>query len=251
MATTTSVPAPEAQPQAGMSAMSRVFGVFFSPKATFEDIVRKPSWVLPFVLVTIFSIGVSFAINQRINWREFMSQQIEKSPSAANMSAEQKQQRIEGGSKISPIFTWVIGVCGPILFMLVIALVMWGAYSLLGGASTNFGTAFAITAHAALAGLVSSTLFILILFLKPYGTVDLENPVATNIAAFLPEDSAKWLVALLKSIDIFTFWTLILLAIGFAATSPKKLKGGKAFTVAFSVWAVWVVCRVGWAWIFS
>ena len=234
-----------------MSGLSRVFGVFFSPKATFEDIVRKPSWVLPFVLVTVFSIGVSFAINQRINWREFMSQQIEKSPRAANLSAEQKQQQIEGGAKISPIFTWAIGVCGPILFMLVIALVMWGAYSLLGGASTNFGTAFAITAHAALVGLVSSTLFILILFLKPYGTVDLENPVATNIAAFLPEDSAKWLVALLKSIDIFTFWTLILLAIGFAATSPKKLKGGKAFTVAFSVWAVWVVCRVGWAWIFS
>ena len=251
MATTTSVPAQDAQSQPAMSAMSRVFGVFFSPKATFEDIVRKPSWVLPFVLVTVFSIGVSFAINQRINWREFMSQQIEKSPRAANLSAEQKQQQIEGGAKISPIFTWAIGVCGPILFMLVIALVMWGAYSLLGGASTNFGTAFAITAHAALVGLVSSTLFILILFLKPYGTVDLENPVATNIAAFLPEDSGKWLVALLKSIDIFTFWTLILLAIGFAATSPKKLKGGKAFTVAFSVWAVWVVCRVGWAWIFS
>jgi hypothetical protein len=56
---------------------------------------------------------------------------------------------------------------------------------------------------------------------------------------------------LLKSIDIFTFWTLILLAIGFAATNPKKLRGSKVFTIAFSVWAVYVVCRVGSAWIFS
>jgi hypothetical protein len=100
-------------------------------------------------------------------------------------------------------------------------------------------------------GLLSSILFILVLYLKPFGTVDLENPVATNLAAFLPDDAAKWLVALLKSFDVFTFWTLILLAIGFAATNPKKLKGSKAFTIAFSVWAAYVLCRVGWASIFS
>lgn len=251
MATTTSMPAPEAQSRPAISPVGRVFGVFFSPKATFEDIVRKPSWVLPVVLLTLLSVGVSFAINQRINWREFMSQQIEKNPQSANMSAEQKEQRIEGGAKFSPPFTYAIGLCGPIIFVLVTALAMWGAFNLLGGANTNFATAFAITSHAALTGIVSSILFLLVLYLKPYGTVDLENPVATNLAAVLPDDAAKWLVALLKSFDIFTFWTLILLAIGFAATNPKKLRGSKAFTIAFSVWAVYVVCRVGSAWIFS
>jgi len=194
---------------------------------------------------------VCFGINQRINWREFMSQQIEKSPQAAQLSAEQKEQRIEGGAKFSAPFTYAIGLLGPIIGILVVALVMWGAYNLLGGANTNFGTSFAITAHAFLTGLLSSILFILVLYLKPYGSVDLENPVATNLAAVLPEDSAKWLVALLKSIDVFTIWILILLAIGFAATNPKKLQGSKAFTIAFSVWAVFVVCRVGWAYIFS
>jgi len=251
MATTTSIPAPDAQSQPAISPMGRVFGVFFSPKGAFQDIVSKPGWVLPLVLLTVFSIGVSFAINQRINWREFMSQQIEKSPSAANLSAEQKQQRIEGGAKISPMFTWAIGVSGPAIFVLVVALAMWGAYSLLGGANTNFGTSFAITAHAALPGLVSSLLLILVLYLKAPGTVDLENPVATNLAAFLPEDSARWLFKLLNSMDIFSFWTLILLSIGFAATSPKKLRGSKAFMIAFSVWAIYVVGRVGAAWIFS
>jgi len=251
MATIASLPAPEAQSQPAISPFGRIIGVFFSPKATFEDIVRKPSWVLPIVLLTLFSIGVSFAINQRINWREFMVQQIEKSPQAANMSAEQKEQRIEGGAKFSPPFTWAIGMCGPILFVLVVALAMWGAYNLLGGANTNFGTSFAITSHAALTGLVNSLLFILVLYLKPLGTVDLENPVTTNLAAFLPDDSAKWLVKLFNSIDIISLWTLILLAIGFAATNPKKLRGSKAFMIAFSVWAVYVVLRVGSAWIFS
>jgi hypothetical protein len=246
---TTSVPAPEAQ--AAISPLGRIIGVLFSPGETFRDIVRKPGWVLPIVFLTLLSIAGSFSINQRINWREFMSQQIEKSPAAANMSAEQKEQRIEGGAKFSPPFTYAIGLLGPIIATLLVALVMWGSYNLLGGANTNFETSFGITSHAFLTGLVSSPLFILVLYLKPYGTVDLDNPVAANLAAVLPDDSAKWLVALGKSIDIFALWTLVLLAIGFAATNPKKLKGGKSFSVAFTVWAVFVVLRVGWAFIFS
>jgi Yip1 domain len=206
---TTSMPAPEAQ--TAISPVGRIMGVLFSPKATFEDIVRKPSWVAPVVLLTLLSVCVSFAINQRINWREFMSQQIEKSPAAANMSSEQKEQRIEGGVKFSPLFTYAVGLAGPILATLCVGLVMWGGYNLVGGANTNFGTSFGITSHAFFTGLVSSPLLILILilYLKPVGSVDLDNPVAANLGAFLPEDSAKWLVALCKSIDIFSFWTLV------------------------------------------
>ncbi len=223
----------------------------FSPGKTFEDIVRKPSWLLPIVLTTLLSVVVSVAINQRINWREFMSQQIEKSPRAANLSAEQKQQQIEAGAKFTPPFTYAVGFLGPILGLLIISLVLWGGYSLLGGASTNFTTSMAITAHAFLTSLISSPLLILTLYLKDPGTVDLENPLASNIAAFLPDESAKWLVALCKSIDVFSIWTMILLAIGFAATSPKKLKGSKPYMIVFGLWAAFVVCRVGWAFIFS
>src|SRR5215471_10607794 len=103
MATTVGMPDPAPAPQQSISGLGRVIGVFFSPKATFEDIVRKPSWLLPLALTTILSICVSIAINQRIDWREFMSQQIEKNPRAAQLSAEQKQQQIDGGAKISPI----------------------------------------------------------------------------------------------------------------------------------------------------
>ena len=251
MATTIAVSpdAPEPQPQ--MSAISRVFGVLFSPQKTFEDIVRKPGWLVPIALLTVLSIAVSFGLNQRVNWREFMSQQIEKSPQGAQLSADQKEQRIEAGAKFAPISTYVFGTLGPLLIALIMALVMWGAYSLLGGTNTNFSTALAITAHAFMTGLISSPLFLLVIYLKAPGTIDLDNPIATNLGAFLPDDSAKWLVALCKSFDVFTFWTLILIAIGFAVTSPKKLKGSKPYVIAFGVWAAYVVCRVGFAFAFS
>lgn len=246
------IPSPEAQlnPQPSLGPLARVTGVFFSPKPTFDDIVRKPSWLLPVLLLTFLSLVVSFTINQRTNWREFMADQIDESPAGAQLSPEQREQRIEAGAKFSPPFTYAIGLLGPIIAFLIVALVMWGAYNLLGGANTHFSTSFAITTHAYLTGLVSSVLFLLVLLLKPPGTVDLQNPVATNVATFLPADSAKWLVALCKSLDIFSFWTLLLLAIGFAATNPRKLKGSKSLSIAFTVWAAFVVLKVGWAFVF-
>jgi hypothetical protein len=246
---TTPVPAPEAQ--ATISPLGRVFGVLFSPGKTFEDIVRKPSWLLPFVIFVALVVAVCVCLNMRVNWRDYISQQIEKSSQASQLSAEQKEQRIEGGAKYAPVFTYVGGIGVQVIIFFAIASIMWGAYSLLGGASTNFSTALGITAHAFMTSLVSTPLFILILFLKPYGTVDLDNPLASNLAALLPDESAKWLVALCKSFDIFVFWILILLAIGFSAVNPKKLKGAKPFTIAFTVWAAFVVIRVGFAFVFS
>ena len=248
---TTSLPTPEAQSPAAISPTGRIFGVFFSPKSTFEDVVRKPNWAAPILLVVILSVIACVSINQRMNWREYIAQQIEKSPQSAQLSAEQKAQRIEGGVKFAPIFTYVFGIPAAAVIILVAGLVMWGAYNLIAGANVSFGVAFSIVAHAFLVSTLSTILFVIILFLKPSGTVDLDNPVAANAAAFLPEDSAKWLVALCKQFDIFTFWILVLIAIGFAVANPKKLKGGKPFSIAFSVWAVWAVIRTGLAYVFS
>jgi hypothetical protein len=180
-----------------------------------------------------------------------MSQQIDKSPRAANLTPEQKEAQVGMMAKFSPIFSYVVGVVGPILFALIITLVMWGGFNLLGGANARFSQAFAVTVHSSLPNLLVSVLFLTVLFIKPAGTFDLDNPVATNLGAFLPGDSAPWLLTLGKQIDVFTIWVLILLAIGFAAVNPRKLKGGKAFSIAFSIWAVWVIFRVGISFVFS
>jgi hypothetical protein len=242
---------PEVETQAKVSPFGRIFGVLFSPKPTFEDIARKPTWLLPVLLLAILGAVVAVGINQKMNWREYMSQQIEKSPAGAQLSTDQKQQRIEAGAKFAPISAYVFGIPAPVIVVLVVALIMWGAYNLLGGANLNYKTALAIVSHAYVPLIIGNLLFMIVLFLKPYGTLDLDNPVATNLAAFLPEDSAKWLLALGKNLDIFVLWITLLIAIGFAAANPKKLKGGKPYTLAFGMLAVWVILRVGAAFIFS
>jgi hypothetical protein len=245
------IPAPVAEPQAAISPFGRIIGVLFSPKATFEDIARKPSWLLPVLISTVLGIASTVVLNQRMDWRDYITQQIEKSPRAANMPAEQKEKQVEISAKVTVYIVYLAGAIGSVCFAVIVGAVMMLAYNLLAGAGASFSQSLGIAAHSLVVGVVSTPIFLLVLLLRPKGTIDPENPVATNLAAFLPEESAKWLLTLCKSIDVFTIWILLLIAIGFAAVNPKKLKGGKAYVVAFSVWGVVVVVKVLWAFVTS
>ena len=250
MATTpVASPAPEAQEP--INHFGRIIGVFFSPKPTFQSIARRPSWIAPVLLMTILGCIVGFTLNKRVDWRDVASKRIEESPRASQLSAEQKEQQLAMSAKISPAIAYAIGLLAPIFIAVVVGGVMLGAYNLLAGAGANFKVAMSIVSHAYVVSIISSLLFILILFLKAPGTVDLENPVATNLGAFLPDGTSKTVMALGTAIDLFSFWIICLIGVGFAAFNPKKLKTGSAIGIALVVWAAYEVCRVGLTFVFS
>jgi hypothetical protein len=228
----------------------RLIGVFFSPKPTFEDIAARPSWILPVALMSVLGIAVAFVMNQKIDWRDVAAKRIEESPRAANLSPEQKEQQMAVSAKISPGIAYGFGIAWPILQALLVGAVLLLAYNLIGGANARFSTSMGIVSHAYFPWILYSLLFIMILFLKAPGTVDLDNPIATNVGAFLPDTTPKALMSVGKSIDIFSLWTMFLISLGFTAANPKKLQG-KAFGIVLSVWAVYVACKAGLAWIFS
>src|SRR5277367_3024455 len=241
----------QAQTPTQINHFARLTGVIFNPKATFAEIAAAPAWLVPTVVLVLMSLIACVALNQRMDWRSFMAQQIEKSPQGADLSAEQKEQRIEAGAKVAPIFAYVFGIPAPAVLILLVSVVMFGAYNLLAGANVNFSISIGIVSHAFIPTILSTLIFLLVLFLKPRGTMDLDNPVATNLGVLVPEDAPKWLLKLGISFDIFAFWILLLIAIGFAAANPKKLKFSKSLTIAVVVWVLFVVIRVGVAWIFS
>jgi Yip1 domain len=254
--TTNPVPIPgvspaEGQPEAKLSPWGRIIGVFFSPKATFEDIARKPNWILPVIITTVLAMIALTALNQRMNWRDYIRDKIDKDPRAAQMSAEQKEKQVEVSAKITTYVLYAAGVFGTIIFVTVVGGILMGAYNVLAGAGARYPQAMAVVAHSGLVALIGTPIFLLILFLKPPASIDPDNPMATNVAAFLPEDAAKWLVTFCKSLDVFTIWSLILIAIGFAAINPRKLKGAKSYVIVFSAWGAYVLVRTLWAFAFS
>ena len=248
---TTPAPATSASPEplASISPIGRIVGILVSPKATFEDIVRKPSWLLPTAILCLMALAVGACINQKVDWREFARQQIENNSRTSQQSEEQKELQIETAAKIAPISAYA-GAPLAVVLVLAVALVMLGTYNVMAGVNPGYATSLGIVSHAYVPVIIANFLLLLVLFLKPAGTVDLTNPVATNLAAFFPEDTPKWLEALGKNVDIFVVWVLVLIAVGYAAANPKKLKGGKSYGIAFGVFAVYVFLRVGIAFVF-
>jgi Yip1 domain len=249
MSTSPVVTAPaDEQPQ--ISAVGRLIGAIVSPKKTFTDIARRPTWVLPFVALCLLSMVAGALIGLKTDWRSFFERQNAKNSRMDQMSQEQKDNIVEKQLAIAPKMSFVIGAVGIAVVILVVALVYWGAFNLFNGAGLNFKTAFSITNYAFTPIIISSLLAILILLIKHTGDVDPEHFLASSVASFLPDDAPKWLTQLGESLELFWTWSLALVAVGFSAANPKKIKPAGAFITVFGIWIAWIVVKVVWALLF-
>jgi len=248
MVTTAISPAPgEQEPDAKISPIGRVTGVLFSPTETYKDIVRKPNWIVPLLILTAFSMMLCYFLVQKVDWAAFQRKQIESSSFTSNLTQEQKDQAVERNVKFTVPITYAVGLLGPIISILIITLVYWGSFNVFKGAGLKFGTAFAIVNYAYMPAVIGAVLTIIVVMLKRAGEVDPTRIAVTSLGNFLPGDAAKWLVALGSSIDLLWFWTLALLAIGFAAANPRKITTSSAFSVVIGMWIVFVLLKVGFA----
>src|SRR5437667_134002 len=75
------------------------------------------------------------------------------------------------------------------------------------------------------------------IFLNDPEHFNAQVPVPTNAAYFLdPRDVSKVLFAVAKSFDIFTFWLMILLGIGYSEATGRKVKVLTMFLCFFGIW---------------
>jgi hypothetical protein len=241
-ATAPAVQAPEPE---SVSSIGRIFGVFFSPKATFESIARRPTWLLPIVLLCLLSLGVVASFSQRGGWPSYFRKQVENSSRFQQMPPDQQQRVFEAQVKWGPRVAYVQVIVVPFVVAVVLAAIFLGMFNLVGGAQLGFKTSLAIVTHSFLPSVISGFLGILVILLKDPSTVDLQNLVASNVGAFLPGEAPRWQIALLGSLDLFSFWIMILLAMGYRAAAPKKLSLGTALVSIFGLWLVYVLAKTG------
>lgn len=244
-------PQPETSPEPSLSEFDRLVGVLFDPKATFPDIAARPRhWWVPLLLLVLLAVTFTFAISQRVGWGPLVRQQIEASPRAAQLPAEQKEQIIQQQTRLAPIFAYIFGPLAWPFITLVLSGVFLFVLNVLLGTQLTFKPVFTVTAYSMLPNFVGGVVAMVVLFLKRPADFNIQNPVASNIGAFLdPNTTPAWLVSLASSIDIFTIWALLLLATGYSAA--RKLAWGKVFTWVVAVWVVYVVAKSGLAQLFG
>ena len=239
-------PVPPAPDAASESALARIPGVFFSPVKTFESIARKPTWIAPLVLMTAMSLGLTAAIRQKIDYdrliRQAMQQRGQTVPEERIASIVEQQKKFWG------IFGWVLAVAGPAVACLIVAVVIWGAFKAFGW-DARFSQSFGVTTHAFLPGILKSGLLVFLVSRQESVNPQTLGDLLSSNLGFLVDSKSAALHSILSSLDVFSFWTLALLVIGFAASARVSRKAAGGLIVA--IWALLVLGKAGFAAIFG
>jgi hypothetical protein len=154
-------------------------------------------------------------------------------------------------SKFAPIGGYVFSVLGPPWM----ALIVDGVIVLmckLGGAALKFNQTFAITAWAMLPRVIAGILSIVVMFIENPEDFNLQNPLAFNFGAFMepPPNSGKFIYSMATSVDLFTIWTILLIAVAISVAA-RKVPFSKALILVVAPWIIWVLAASGFAGMFG
>jgi Yip1 domain len=230
-----------------MSEGARIINTFIAPSKTFTDLRRSAMWWGPWLLISIVSLGFIFTMGKQIGFDQISKNQIEHSKRAEQfdkLPADQQDQQIQLSVKIFRVFAY--GSPAFILFFTLIStVVLWATFKVGFSAETTFGQAYAIGMYAGLPGIIGAILGIISLFagVSPEG-FDINNPVGTNLAYYLDQETTgKFVRGMASSLDVIVIWSIVLIGIGFASTS--KVKRSTAIVVVAVLYLLYKLCTSG------
>lgn len=244
-------PSPVApEPAAPGGFFQNLIDVYFAPREAFTRIVRRPSFWLPLVGWLALSIGFATVWMNRMDPREFMKNTLEEQGQWDKIPADQREQILETSAGRMKTFGMIGPALAPPVMLLITAGVLLGIYRFFYASEVTFKQALAICAWTSFAvALLTTPLLLLVMNLKGDWNLNPQNVIQASPAAFVDKEAvAKPLYALLSSIDLFSIWTVFLLAVGFAVASRRKTSAA-LWGVAVP-WLFIVLWKVGWAAIF-
>lgn len=218
-----------------LNVFSRIAAIFTSPRAAFVSVNAKPSWLLPFVIMTVVIVISQYlildiSIDDRLAIMEAHDATVEQ----LNMVASQS----EG-------FMKYIGLAGAPIGMLIYWAVLAGVFVFAGntvaGGDARYKNVFAMVSWGSLIGIVGSVVGTYLILSK--GTT---HGVTTSLAILLPVPelgaSKPLLYRLLSHADLFAIWQAVVWIHGFQVMF--KFDPRKAATVVLTLWGIWIVVSV-------
>jgi hypothetical protein len=220
---------------AQMSEAATVGGIFFEPGKTFDDLRRKPRFLMASLVIIFLATTFSFLLANKIGeegFRQFASEQMEKNARAGSMSAEQKEQAISLQLKIMSVTRYFT----PLFVIIALAiggLIYWLAGNLMGGSAT-FKHGLSAWVYSSLPPAVVATLAnIIVLLFKSADEIDFATSqrglVHANPSFFIDGKSSPVLATLLGTFDLFAIWGWVLAAIGLQKLA--KISAGSAWAI--------------------
>src|SRR6185369_4159961 len=165
--------------------VSRIGGIFFEPGKTFEDIARRPTWVVPMVLMIVVVLVLIALFAQHVGWERAVRHQFETNPRLMQLPADQRERQMQMQIRFSGVGAYVGVILGIPIVDLIWAGLLLGIVKGIMGAQVRYKQAFAVVAWAGLPGIISTILAIIVMFLKNPDDFNLQNPLVFNPGALM------------------------------------------------------------------
>jgi hypothetical protein len=244
---TTPEPTQEVQ---SLSKTDAIAGVFTEPGKTFSTIAlseKQHYWVFPviaFIIINLISAFLFFSDEElvsKVMEKQFqkVEQKMEEKVKSGDMTQEEADIALEQTEKFmnpDSIFFLITGygsgVVLPFILLFVLSLVYLIALKILK-ADFNYvnilnviGLSFIVLAIGKILDVVISIL-----------TGDIST---ISLGLLFSEDGvAESIYKLFMSIDVFTIWFMVLIAIGLSKISG--IKSGVSYFFVFGIWIIWIL----------
>jgi hypothetical protein len=234
-----------------MSTGQTLTSIFFEPGEVFEALRVRPRFLIAAIIMTAALMLFTISFFQRVGFERVVTEAIETSPQAEQMSPEQKEQAIamQSGSIFKGIYYG-----SPIIVMAIIISAGAGLYllgSVLMGRSLSYKQALSVWTYSSMPPMLLAMLLnIILLFLRSPDDYDIVHAsrrglVQANLGLFVDPKASPILASLLGSFDLFAFYGLFLAALGLRKVA--KMSSGSAWTVVLAIWVFGVIVRVAFA----
>lgn len=218
-----------------MSEVSTLFGIFLEPGKTFDDLRRKPRFLMAGAIIVILSSLFAIGLQQKLGEeavRRSITVQNEKNPQFESMDADQKKTAIDLGVTITKVTSYVSPIL--VIFVLLIGGLPYWLGAKVMGSEGSYLAGLSVYLYSSVPMVVIGVILnFLVLFLKSADEIDFASSqrglINANALAFFDGSSMPVLATIISFVDLFAIWGWILAAIGMQRV--MKLSKGSAWGV--------------------
>jgi len=238
---------PQPTGQETLSFMDKVAGMFYEPTRIFESFrttgVKFADWFVPTLILALLvdvSVYVRFSSpDLRFQMAQQQEQRFDKMVSQGKMTAEQAQQatqRMEEGSSTFMAIGMFSAFMATFIFFFVLTAVwlLIGKFALKG--DMNYTLALGVSGLSNWIGVVGIIAGIVVTIM----TSRLDG--GFHLGMFSPMNVEDKLYSILSQINLFTIWSLAVVAIGIGTLSNKKWVVSGLWVSG--IWVVWILVSV-------
>ena len=211
-------------------------GIFLNPAAAFQSLKGRPRWFYPLLIAAAYAVVVNLYVIEQVGFTRLLHTMLQNTATldaqaVLDTALERKAQILffQGLSTFVSMFVTTF----------VVSKVLWLVLEVIGE-DLLFRRVLAVVAHATMLTTLirESMLALTATVMRNPETLDLRNPLATNLAFFLHPGSPVT-YRLLAALDLVTLGKICLLALGLSKVSDRLCLRGASLVVLVP-WALYV-----------